>query len=469
MRPLFLLLGVLIVTAAGCAQAPSEKTSSQGLTPAVVGTSSSPLEDSSSRGSLGAMFLGTGKIEHIVVIVQENRTVDNLFNGFPGADTVRSGRNSRGKSVALVPIPMTAPYDLSHKHRAWVSDYDRGNMDRFNKENINCYVKRSGCPDRGVAAYRYVPQSETMPYWQMAEQYAFADKMFETNQGPSFPAHQYIVSGTSTIHDGSNYRASENPVDPKDRRRQGGCNSQNHTTVETIDALGNEGYPVFPCFQRKSIMGLMNARSVSWRYYQEFSGAGEWHAVDAIEQIWDSPSYEDVVYPSSQVLTDIFNGRLADVTFVTPSAAASDHSGRTDGSGPSWVASIVNAIGQSAYWNHTAIIVTWDDWGGWYDHVPPKVYNSYELGFRVPMIVISPYVKRGYLSHSQHEFGSILKFIEKTFNLGSLGTTDVRSDNLSDIFNFHQRPLSFNRILAPLGPKYFLSRPASTQDPDDDF
>jgi phospholipase C len=97
------------------------------------------------------------------------------------------------------------------------------------------------------------------------------------------------------------------------------------------------------------------------------------------------------------------------------------------------------------------------------------VYNSYELGFRVPMIVISPYAKQGYLSHSQHEFGSILKFIEKTFNLGSLGTTDVRSDNLSDIFNFHQRPLSFNRILAPLGPKYFLSRPASTQDPDDDF
>ncbi len=469
MRKPHLLLGVLVVALSGCAQSPSAKTSSGALTPAVAQTVSPSLSPALLRGSLKPELLGHGKIQHIIVIVQENRTVDNLFNGFPGADTAQTGRDSRGKLVTLQQIRLTAPYDLSHKHKAWVSDYDGGKMDRFNKERINCYVKKSKCPARGVAAYGYVPQSETVPYWNMAEQYSFADNMFESNQGPSFPAHQYIVSGTSTIHDGSNLRASENPVDPEDRRRQGGCNSINRTTVETVDQYGNEGYPVFPCFERKSIMDLLNAQNINWRYYQEFAGSGEWHAVDAIQQIWDSPSYADVVYPSSTVLKDIAAKKLAAVTFVTPSAAESDHSGKTNGTGPSWVASIVNAVGESGYWNHTAIIVTWDDWGGWYDHVAPKVYNSYELGFRVPMIVIGPYARAHYVSHTQHEFGSILKFVEQTFNLGSLNTTDVRADNLADCFTFNHRPRPFKHITAPFGPKYFLSRPVSTDDPDDDF
>jgi phospholipase C len=130
---------------------------------------------------------------------------------------------------------------------------------------------------------------------------------------------------------------------------------------------------------------------------------------------------------------------------------------------------VVNAIGQSQYWNSTVIFVTWDDWGGWYDHVKPAQYNSYELGLRVPLIVISPYAKTHYVSHVQHEFGSILKFTEETFGLGSLGTTDVRSDDLSDCFNFGQAPQRFIPISAPLRAEYFLNQPPSTRGPDDDF
>jgi phospholipase C len=167
------------------------------------------------------------------------------------------------------------------------------------------------------------------------------------------------------------------------------------------------------------------------------------------------------------VLKDIANNNLADVVWITPGPKASDHPGHTNGSGPSWVASIVNALGQTSYWNDTAIFVVWDDWGGFYDHVAPHQYNSYELGFRVPLIVIGPYAKQGYVSHVQHEFGSILKFTEEVFNLGSLGATDVRADDLSDCFNFGRQPRKFVPIKAPLSAQYFLHE-RDEGSPDDD-
>jgi len=132
------------------------------------------------------------------------------------------------------------------------------------------------------------------------------------------------------------------------------------------------------------------------------------------------------------------------------------------------VTSIVNAIGNSPYWSNTAILVTWDDWGGWYDHVAPQILNSYEYGFRVPMIVVSPYAKQGYISHVTHDFGSILKFIESTFNLPSLGYADAPADNLSDCFNFGQSATSFQTIPPPANTAQCTSDPSPATDPDDD-
>jgi phospholipase C len=391
-----------------------------------------------------------------------------MFNGFPGADTVERGQNQNGQYLILQPISITAPYDLSHRHSAWRYDYDIGRMNGFSDEYINCYAqRRTACPPRDVASYGYVPRGETQPYWTMAERYTFADEMFQTNQGPSFPAHQYLVSGTSTISYDSPYKASENATAVHESK-QGGCDSVKSASVETIDAHGNRGPYVFPCFDRDSIMHLMNQNDVSWHYYQERRGAGQWHGPDAIRNIRYSSSYANVLWPSSRVLTDIRRGDLASVTFVTPSAAASDHAGRTDGSGPSWVASIVNEIGESSFWNTTAIVVVWDDWGGWYDHVKPSVYNSYELGFRVPMIVISPYAKARHVSHVHYEFGSILKFIEKTFNLPSLNTTDRRASNLADCFDFNGRPRKFTPIPGKYSAAFFERRPVDNRSVDDD-
>jgi phospholipase C len=314
-----------------------------------------------------------------------------------------------------------------------------------------------------------VPRKEVQPYFTMAEQYAFADRMFQTNSGPSFPAHQYILSGTSTISEGSSLRASENPITAK-QNFTGGCDSPAGTLVTLIDAKGSESSEAYPCFDRPALTDLIDAKHLSWHYYQSGPGSGLWNGPDAIKHIHDSSQFAtDVVYPPRQILKDISMGNLATVAWVTPTYAASDHAGNTNGTGPAWVASVVNRIGKSKYWNNTAIFIAWDDWGGWYDHVKPPQFNSYELGFRVPLIVISPYTPKGFMSHKQHEFGSILKFTEQALGLGSLGTTDVRADNLSDCFNFSQKPRPFQKIAAPLSESYFLNEPISTQPPDDDY
>jgi phospholipase C len=183
----------------------------------------------------------------------------------------------------------------------------------------------------------------------------------------------------------------------------------------------------------------------------------------------------NVVIPEKQVLVDIANGQLAQVSWVIPDGNNSDHALSNDGGGPSWVASIVNALGSSQYWANTAIIITWDDWGGWYDHVPPKVINDgtswgsgYIYGFRVPLIVVSPYAKAAYISHTTHDFGSILKFVETTFGLPSLGYADVAADDLSDCFNLTQTPLAFQVIPAALNAAHFINDKRPPTDPDDD-
>jgi phospholipase C len=311
----------------------------------------------------------------------------------------------------------------------------------------------------------YVPQTRMVqPYYTLAETYAFGDEMFESDQGPSFPSHQYILSGTSTVSNGSPNRASNNPAAPNGTST-GGCDSPAGTLGAVINQQGQQPHSLktFPCFERLSIMNEMDAAGVSWKYYQDSPGAGLWHGVDAIESIWSDQSEmsANVVSPPTQVLTDIENGQLANVVWVMPEAWYSDHPGTNDGDGPSWVAAIVNAIGESQYWQNTAIFITWDDWGGWYDHVPPPIYNSFELGFRVPLVVVSPYALPGYVSHKQHEFASMLKFIEENFGLPSMETTDVRADDLTDCFNFDQqmnRLRKFRHIKAMYSRAYFLRK-----------
>ncbi|HXM19179.1 MAG TPA: alkaline phosphatase family protein [Candidatus Tumulicola sp.] len=405
---------------------------------------------------------GQQKIQHVIIIFQENRTPDNLFHALPGADIANSGTNSKGATVSLVPVSISAPYDIDHSHHAFTTEYNSGSMNGWDLVGMNCPSKTCN----PLTAFGYVPQAEVQEYFTMAETYTFADRMFQTNQGPSLPAHQYIISGTSTNAVGSNLLAAENPNYANGNSRN--CDGDPLSRVAMIDPSGSEATKLLPCFEHATLMDELDAKGVSWRYYDSFNG-GLWSAPDAISHIRNGADWNNVIIPQTTILNDIAAGQLRQVSWVIPNGKQSDHALSTDGTGPAWVASIVNAVGNSAYWNNTAIFITWDDWGGWFDHVTPQIFNSYELGFRVPLIVVSPYAKPGYVSHVQHEYGSILKFTEETFGAASIGYTDARADDLSDCFNYNQTPIVFKTIASNRRATYFLSQPMANVPPDTDF
>ncbi|HEV3153805.1 MAG TPA: alkaline phosphatase family protein [Candidatus Baltobacteraceae bacterium] len=416
-------------------------------------------------------------IKHVVILIMENRSVDNLFNGFPNADTVTSGQDSQGNTVPLHQVSLTAPYDLLHSHKAFETEYNNGSMNGFDLETYHL-VHPSPSPSPLVdAAYGIVPQSEVQPDWTIAEQYAFADRMFQTNSGPSFPAHQYLISGTSATGKIAGYSAMENPNAVFYDANIGGCDSKSGTSVRLINPSTNDQSKwTFPCFDHTTLMDLLDAQSVTWKYYSNVQFAGLWNAPDAIKHLRYNPNYKtyDVAPADKTFFADVTAGSLPAVSWVIPSSWESDHAGVSGKYGPAFVAKVVNAIGLSPYWSNTAIFITWDDWGGWYDHVPPPQYNYYELGMRVPLIAVSPYALPGYVSHTQHEFGSILNFVEETFNIpcaqpppncGALGYTDMRADDLGDMFNFSQTPIPFKQIPAQRVPDGILS---NDQNPDND-
>lgn len=425
------------------------------------------------------------KIEHVVIIFQENRNPDNLFQDHvlidAGADIHNIGINSKGEQIPLTPLTLASDYNPGHDHIDFINMYDGGKMDGADKISIGCNPGAKNCPPPN-AQFVYVPASEAGPYFQMAETYTFGDRMFQSNQGPSFPAHQYILSASSAQNTAPNpMYAAENAVG-----NAAGCIAPPDGYVYLINLLtGDESQKAYPCFEHPTLTDTLDSANISWKYYTAKNDPGTiWNAPNAIKHIcvpnasnttctgpeWTS----NVIIDPTHILTDIQNGQLSSVSWVIPDGINSDHGGSTATTGPSWVASIVNAIGTSQYWSSTAIFVTWDDWGGWYDHVPPSaIHNSYEYGFRVPLIVISPYAKPRYISHVAHHFGSILKFIETNWGLPPVGSgtySDAYSDtdDFSDCFDYTQAPLTFTTIRAPKGQQFFLHdhRPVVILDDD---
>jgi phospholipase C len=387
-------------------------------------------------------------------------------------------------------------FDLDHAHKAFVTMYDSGKMDGDNLNPLSCVQGATNCPPPNPPPnpqYQYVNAADVQPYYQMAEQYTFGDRMFQTNEGPSFPAHQFIISGTSAPTATSSTFVAENAAGVNDPGDNTGCTAPPAEFVFTINANGTETTKMYPCTDHPTLTDELDAKNVTWKYYTPSAGS-LWTSPNAIQHMCGpnatppnatacvGPDWVNhvVLYTTQNpapILTDISSNQLPAVSWVIPSGTNSDHAGSTDNTGgPSWVASIVNAIGNSSYWANTAIIVTWDDWGGWYDHVPPpKVIDDgtswgsgYVYGFRVPLIVISPYAKPAYISHINHDFGSILNLIEEAFGLSSLGYADAYADDLSDCFNYSQTPLTFKTISALLDASHFLNDKRPLTPPDDD-
>jgi phospholipase C len=413
---------------------------------------------------------GSGNyIQHVVILVQENRSFDNLFATFPGADGATYGYEciqGKSKKITLQQKALAGALDINHNYATFWKQYDNGKMDCFNKAGIN------GNNPAGTYPYQYVDPSQIKSYWDLAQQYGLADHMFATQGSGSFTAHQDLIAGATAVQYGS---LSGSIIDYPSNFTNWGCDANPSTTTSITQWSGTYPIPIdtagpFPCFTYQTLRDLLDNNGVSWKYYAPpptpATAGTLWNAFLAIDAVYHSSEWgTKVVWPQTNVLKDIKNGKLPAVSWVIPDQPHSDHpngKGSPD-EGPSWIASVVNKIGNSSYWNSTAIIVLWDDWGGFYDHEPPPFLDhAGGLGMRVPMIVVSPYVAAGTISHTQYEFGSILKFVEGTFNLGSLGTTDQRATSISDMFNFKQKPRAFKTIHANLSIDRIMHEPESS-------
>ncbi len=420
-------------------------------------------------------------ITHVVLIVQENRTFNNLFAGFPGAtssltgeELVKQGSGYVEQKIDLTKSGLYQKQNITHLYSAFLVGWQKGAMDGFNLIKF----KRTQQPE-GKMPYQYVDPAQIAPYRTMAAQWGLADEMFQTQGSDSFTAHQDLIRGGTFIS------TTQSLIDPPTSPYVWGCDAPPGAKTSVINTklkLKIDQGP-FPCSNAfpnygsdgyKTLRDLLDAKSLSWKYYTppfaHKSPNGMWDAFDLVAPVRYSDEWtKNISSPEKNVLTDIANGNLAAMSWVIPDAANSDHPayGHKD-TGPSWVTSIVNAVGQSQYWNSTAVIVVWDDWGGFYDPVPPpKPDNQGGPGFRVPMLVISPYVKigsgskGGYVSHTVYEFGSILRFIEDNFELGRLGTTDSTCASMGDMFDLTQAPRKFVKIKSKYSKEYFLHQKPS--------
>ena len=413
--------------------------------------------------------------KHVVLIVQENRSFDNLFHGYPGADTADYGFAHDGTHVRLEPVSLRAPYDISNGFQDFIRSFDSGKMDGF---DLRAIVRRPHNEIPLKAAqypnYAYVPHDEIEPYLDLANQYVLADRMFQSNIDQSFAAHLYLIAGQA--------HATVNVPNG----RPWGCDAAPRTRVLTINQKRERDSLVFPCFDIPTLADQLDGAGLSWAYYApRINTAREWaqarreHRHPEFGQLWSSydaipgkrygPDWNiNVISPSSRIITDIRSGELANVSWVVPDWKNSDHSLSMSDTGPSWVAAIVNAIGRSKYWSDTAILITWDDSGGWYDHVPPPQVDYDGLGVRVPLLVISAWAKTSYVSHMQFEFGSMLRFTETVFSLNPMAPSDTRANDLGDCFEFGALPRPFHTIIAPYSSQGFIKQEASTRPPDDD-
>ena len=339
---------------------------------------------------------GTDAIQNIVIVLQENHTFDNYFGTYPGAD------GTAGKKICIPPSPGSTdcvspyhdtsptPVDMNHNWRAARADYDGGRMDGF--------VYSEGSRE----TMGYYDDTDLPRYWKAADSYVLCDRYFTSVMSESAPNHLYLVAGTS-----------------------GGLTDDRVPRTITFP----------PIFEQ------LDGAGISWKVY----GFAKWY--ESFEYVQGLPSRSSHFAPGSALAGDIASGRLPQVSYIVGAPGGDEHPPKDIRMGQDSVADdIVNAIGSSPYWDSSAIFVTWDDYGGFYDHVPPPQVDSMGYGFRVPCLVISPYARKGTVDSTVYDHTSILRFVEERFSLRPLSSRDAAADGMSSAFDYAQAPRSFEPI-----------------------
>ncbi len=415
----------------------------------------------------GAANSPRGTIRHIVIAIQENRSFNNLFYGFPGAKTSRYGYDSDNNRVALAAVALEAGWDVDHSSASFFAACNGTGsipgtdcrMNGFNHETVTCGGRFAPpCPNK-EPQYAYVPHSETKPYFDMGKQYVVADRMYASNfDASSFISHQYIIAGQAN-------GAVDFPFG------EWGCPGGPGDDINTVGPERQVPYgQEAVCSDPTTLADELDNAGISWAYYTSSIDQqdGIWSAYQAIKHIYQGKDWtKDVITPQKRFFTDVSHGKLRAVNWITPTCANSDHAGCTSNTGPSWIASIVNAVGESPYWKSTAVFVFWDDYGGWYDSEPPAYVDYDGLGLRVPLVIVSPYAKKGRVSHVHYEHGSILKFVEDAFGLPRMAASDTRATSpAADCFDFGKPPRRFVPIQSPYDETYFQKQTDDRRLPD---
>ncbi len=360
----------------------------------------------------------TTPIQHFVVLLQENHTFDNYFGTYPGADGIPAGTkmpvdpsNPKAGYVSPWHIGNSTITDLSHTPAAFRAQFNDGKMDGFvsglNARNQN-----------GKLAMGYYDASDIPYYWNLADNYVLFDQFFSSAQDGSFANHLYWVAAVP-------------PVTPKG--------------VSLSDVL--TGVP--------TIFDRLQAAGVSWKFYvQNYDPTITYRTAAtrgnrASQVIWvpllnfdrfiDDPTLSSHIVDLNQYFIDLSNGTLPAVSYIVPSGA-SEHPPSNLMSGQRFVKSILQELMRSSSWDSSAFLLSYDDWGGWYDHVTPIQVDKYGYGLRVPAILVSPYAKSGYIDHTVLDFTSMLKFIEQNWNITPLATRDTNANNFLSAFDFNQAP-----------------------------
>jgi phospholipase C len=391
-------------------------------------------------------------IQHIVFIIKENHSFDNYFGAYPNVNGTTTGKVKVNGLVMTIPLGpfQDKPPDYGHGWGNAKTAYDNGAMDKFNQ---------GACSSSPYLCYQEAQRTDLPNYWAYADNFVINDNNWADLRGPSFPNHMFTVAGASGPD--LPHSAINNPTNSSGHW---GCDAPSGATVKI-----ENGSTQFPCFKNTpTLADELTAANVTWKYYAPQPGQEGyiWNTLDAFDQ--DKPgtslyAAHDVL--SSQFLTDVANNQLPQMSWLVPPGVDSEHP--AEGSqvrsmcvGENWTVQQINAIMASPAWSSTVIAVTWDDYGGFYDHAAPQNVDAVGYGFRAPLLVISPYAFATdnpafpHISHVQMDYGSVLKFAEDTFQLSRLGATtrDVTANSIAmdlDTSTVYNPPLTLQQRTCP--------------------
>lgn len=411
------LVGVLAAGLAVLSSRARDTRASAGLTTATAGTATPATQTTRTTRF---------PIQHVVIIDKENHSFDNMFGRFPGADGATTARIANGKLIHLTHAPDHTILDIAHAGDSASLAADNGRMDRF------ALLPGAIQDGKDIADSQYYP-SDIPNYWKYARTFTLDDHFFSTILGPSFPNHLVtIAAGSNNVFD-----------NPRGQTVHAwGCDGGPYSVVDAISQTTGHRYLVRPCFTMRTMADTLRARHVSWKYYAPpaFQSGYIWSAFDAVKNVRYSRVWKTNVVGDGSFVRDVKAGKLPAVSWLVTNAPQSEHPPFSTCVGENWTVNEINAIARSPLWSSTLVVLTWDDFGGFYDHVAPPRVDYISLGLRVPTLIISPYARSHYVDHHVMDFDSILKFIEQDWHVSALTNRDRYAASLTSSLDFKHKP-----------------------------